>query len=203
MPQIELGSPARTFDHDQIELIGEGLVAPDDLGPCLGAISLMLSRLHVKARPSTDHDLASRLTLRLQQHGIHVDVWLQATRLCLHRLRTADLTASRADRGIVRHVLRLEGRHTDTVTREGAAQRGHDDTFADVRRGSHYHQGLGVHQNSIPLCADTPSRYGCFTTCISVTMSAIALSSGGAARPVSITWRSGRRCFSPESTSLS
>ena len=94
MPQIDLCSSAGAFDHDQIEILCKGLVAPDDLGPCLCAISLMLSRLHVKARPSTDHDLASRLTLGLQQHGIHVDAWLQATRLGLHRLRTADLTAS-------------------------------------------------------------------------------------------------------------
>lgn len=147
----------------------------------------MLSRLHVKARPSSNHDLASRLTLRFQQHGIHVDAWLQATRLRLHRLRTADLTASRADRGIVRHVLRLEGRYADTAAREDPAQRGHDDTFADVRRGSHYHQGFRTHQNSIPFCADTPSRYGCFTACISVTTSAIVISSAGASRPVRMT----------------
>src|ERR1019366_2346967 len=95
--------------------------------------------------------------LGLQQHWIHVDASRQATRLGLHRLRTADLTASRADRGIVRHVLRLEGRDADTAAREGPAQRGHDDTFADVRRGSHYHQGLGAHQNSTIPYASFPA----------------------------------------------
>lgn len=43
-------------------------------------------------------------------------------------------------------------------------------------------------QNSIPRCAFTPwSLYGCFTTWMSLTRSAAAMSAAGALRPVTMT----------------
>src|SRR5262249_36705362 len=56
-------------------------------------------------------------------------------------------------------------------------------------------------QNSIPFCAFTPSRKGCFTISISVTRSASATISSLALRPVRQTWRSGRLAFRAATTS--
>jgi len=107
-----------------------------------------------------NNDLASRVTFRLEENGIHVDAWLQATCLGLYRLCPADLAAPGTDGSIVRHVLRFEGRDADTGAREGAAEGRHDDTLADVGRGSHYHQGLASHQNWMPFSAGLCSSLG-------------------------------------------
>src|SRR3546814_2544739 len=42
-------------------------------------------------------------------------------------------------------------------------------------------------QNSMPRCAFTPDRNGCFTCTISVTRSAASISASGALRPVTMT----------------
>ena len=58
-------------------------------------------------------------------------------------------------------------------------------------------------QNSIPTCAFTPPRNGCFTCVISVTRSAMSISGCGALRPVTTTCFVGSRSASPASTSPS
>ena len=57
-----------------------------------------------------DDDLRSGLALRLQQHGIHMDGGSQTGGARLQRLSEPDLAAIFRHRGIIRHVLRLEGR---------------------------------------------------------------------------------------------
>ena len=46
----------------------------------------------------------------------------------------------------------------------------------------------GLTQNSTPFCALIPSRKGCFTLPISVTISAASINSSFAFRPVKTTW---------------
>ncbi len=115
------------------------------------------------------------------------------------------------DAGIVRHVLRLERRHLQPAIGEGAAEPGNDQRLADIRAGALDHDG-GRHcpprgrawlpaQNSIPFCAFTPERNGCFTCSISVTRSAASISSSLAFRPVTTTCFIGGRAFSAATTS--
>ena len=105
---------------------------------------------------------------------------------CLHRLRPADFAAIRGDRGIVRHVLRLERTHAQPGIAEMAAEPGDKHRLADIRAGALQHDGRR-HQNSTPICALMPDRKGCLTSAISVTRSAISISSSAAFRPVSTT----------------
>ena len=59
----------------------------------------------------------------------------------------------------------------------------------------------GRRQNSIPFCAFTPERKGCFTCSISVTRSAASISSSLAFRPVTTTCFIGGRAPSAATTS--
>ena len=59
------------------------------------------------------------------------------------------------------------------------------------------------HQNSIPACAFTPAAKWCFTLPISVTRSAASIRAGLALRPVTMTWRSGRRARKAATTASS
>ena len=115
----------------------------------------------------------------------------------LQRLGAADLAAVRGHGGVVRHVLRLERQHAQAAPGEGAAKPGDQQGLADVRARALKHQRqsrVGArHQNSMPSCAFTPAAKWCLVACISVTRSAAAISSGLALRPVTMTWRSGRR----------
>ncbi len=144
MAQVDFRRPAGSFDHDQIEVAGQALVAVHDFRPGLRAIPFMLHRVHVETRAAADHHLASRLAVGLEQHRIHIDGGLQSARLSLRRLGAANLTAG-ADGGVVRHVLRLEGCDPDSGAQEGPAQCGHHHALARVRRGPHDHQALGAH----------------------------------------------------------
>jgi hypothetical protein len=87
-------------------------------------------------------------------------------------------------KGATRAPARAKARQSDVTTTVTLDQLFHAEiaVLADVRRSSHYHQGFGSHQNSIPFCADVPSRYGCFTARILVITSAMAVSSAGASR---------------------
>ncbi len=57
----------------------------------------------------------------------------------LERLGAADLAAIRRHRGIIRHVLRLEGLHAQTAPDEGAREPGDQSRFAGARSGSLNH----------------------------------------------------------------
>ena len=73
---------------------------------------------------TTQHDdLRRPITLRLEQHRVHVDGDLHARGGRLHRLRATDFTTGGSYRGVIRHVLRLEGRNTKPCARKDAAQR--------------------------------------------------------------------------------
>ena len=63
--------------------------------------------------------------------------------------------------------------------------------------------GAGGGQNSTPSCARTPAAKWCFTSVISVTRSAAAISAGRALRPVTTTCSPGGRAASPASTAAS
>ena len=134
-------------------------------------------------------DLRAGVGLRLQQHRVHVHAGRHPRRPRLHGLGAADLAALDRHGGIVRHVLRLERRHLQTAPHQRTGKPRDDRRLAGVGAGGLDHQRgrRPLHQNSMPFWPFTPARNGCFTSVISVTRSAISISSGLALRPVMTT----------------
>ena len=95
--------------------------------------------------------------------GIHVHARRHAGGARLQRLGAADLAAVGCDRGVVRHVLRLERPHAHSALGVGARKSGDDQRLADVRAGALEHDRARGHgqnskpQNSMPGCAFTPA----------------------------------------------
>src|SRR5687768_11949523 len=92
--------------------------------------------------------------------------------------------------------------HDMARRRHGLAVRICDDLRANGCDERRYRDAVNVgvgqdaHQNSIPGCAFTPERNGCLISTISVTRSAISISSSLALRPVTMTWVSRGLFFS-------
>ncbi len=105
-----------------------------------------LPMLHVVASTHCGHRLAPNnqlrraVTSRLEQHRIESNTRLQTACTRLKCLRTADLSAVQRDHGVVRHVLRLERRHSDASTRQHATQSGHKNALACVGSSAGYQQ---------------------------------------------------------------
>ena len=91
------------------------------------------------ASPAND-ELRAGIGLRLEQHRVHVHGGRRAAREGLQRLRAADLAAIGGDRGVVRHVLRLERPHAQAAIREQPAQAGDQHGLAHVRAAALHHQ---------------------------------------------------------------
>ncbi len=198
--QIDLGRASRTLDEDEVGRLGESREGGEDRRQQARRQSAVLTGAGGAPDPAVQHDLRTAFRLRLQQHRVHVGDGRNATGACLQRLSPADLAAVDRHRGVVRHVLRLERPHPQTLSGVGARQSRQQHGFADIRSGPLEHQRAG-HQNSIPGCALTPARNGCLTRVISVTRSAISTSSGRALRPVTMMWRSRGFSLSTATTS--
>ncbi len=76
-----------------------------------------------------DDDLAGT-ALRLEQDGVHIHRGGDPRCHGLGKLGAPNLPATGADRGVVRHVLRLERRHAHAAAREQAAQPGDQGALA-------------------------------------------------------------------------
>ena len=111
--------------------------------------------------------------------GYRVYLWIQKVRATFEYFDAPSLTAMQA--------CQCSGNHGLALARSG---RGHHQrrTAADSRRQAHH---------SSPGIAFTPALNACFTMVMSVTVSAASTSSGGAARPVTMTCcMAGRACRS-------
>ena len=105
------------------------------------------------------HQLRAALRFGLQQHRVHVDMRGHPGGARLERLGAPDLAPFRRDRGIVRHVLRLERPHAQAPPRPGPAQARHDERLAGVRAGPLHHQRPGGHSPA-PEGKGPPPRTG-------------------------------------------
>ena len=190
--QVDLGGAAGALDQHEVRLAPEFFVALEHRRHQAGLEGDIVARLESAAHSALDHQLRPDLGLRLQEHRVHVHRRRHAAGARLQRLGAADLAAIRRHGGIVAHVLRLERPHPQPPPREHAAKPGDQQRLADVRACALQHQGWRPAQYSMPSCAFTPERNGCFTRLISVTRSAASRSSGLALRPVTTTCRSGR-----------
>src|SRR5580692_10115686 len=99
---------------------------------------------------------------RFEQDGVHAHVGYRACRECLEVLRAAHL-AARRDARIVAHVLRLEGRDFQALTRVPAREGGGEKALARPARRSADHDRAGRQGgrpcSSAPIAAGQEAKY--------------------------------------------
>ncbi len=202
VPQVHFRGAARAFDQHEVGRLLECARScrartASGRASCPGKPRPWRSRTPCPARrPARPTSLCG-----LSSTGFMCTLAGNARGARLQRLGAADLAAILRHRRIVRHVLRLERPHPQVAVGEGARQPGHDQRLADVGARALEHECAGRHrQNSMPACAFTPAAKWCFTSVISVTRSAAAISSGLALRPVTTTCSPGRRAASAATT---
>ncbi len=187
--QIDLRRAAGALDQHDIGVAGEMRKALQHGRQQRRFLVQIVFRAQRAPALALHDDLRAGVALRLQQHRVHVHAGRHPRRPRLHRLGPADLAAFDRDGGIVRHVLRLERRHLQAAAHQRARKPRDDRRLAGIGAGGLNHQRgrRSLHQNSMPFWPFTPARNGCLTSVISVTRSAISISSGLALRPVMTT----------------
>lgn len=131
-----------------------------------------------------DDDLSADIRLRLQQDRDHVAVQKHTKRQGLQRLRPPISPPSTVTVALFDIFCGLNGatfRPRRTAALHRPATSIDLPTFEPV---PWIISARPIDQNSMPLCAFTPSSNGCFIIVISVTRSAASINSGLALRPV-------------------
>ena len=142
-PQVDLGGASRAFYQHQIGVAADHGEALQDAGQEKRLEGMVVAGQGGGLDASPHHHLGADVGLRLEEHRVHVDAGLDAAGARLQGLGAADLPAIRRHRGVVRHVLRLEGPDLQAAPRIGPAQAGHQQGLADIRPGALDHQGRG------------------------------------------------------------
>ena len=157
-PQIDLGRAARALDEDDVGVAREPREALEHRRQQLGACAAAYSRAcSVPSAGPARSTCAPVSVSGFSSTGFMCTLGATPRGARLQRLRAADLAAVGGDRGVVRHVLRLERRDPQAAPHERPAQPGDDQRLADIRAGAlDHHGGRAAHQNSIPCCAFTP-----------------------------------------------
>ena len=155
--QIDLCRAAGALHDHQIELVDQPREALHDRVHQAGAPRPVVRRVQHPHRPPVHDHLRAPVGLRLQQHRIEVRPRRQAGRARLHRLRPPDLAPVRAGRGVVRHVLRLEGRHAHAPPLRRPAQPGDHHRLPRVRRRPLDHHRPRTHAHSFPIRLAQPA----------------------------------------------
>ena len=139
--EVDLGRAAGALDEDDVGIgddAGEALHHPRQE---LGLPRPVFRRPHGAGALAVDDHLGAGIALRLEQHRVHMDRRRPPRRPRLKRLGPADLAAVGGDRGVVRHVLRLERCHLEPAPDERPAEPGDDHRLADMAAGALDHQG--------------------------------------------------------------
>ena len=161
--QVDLGRAAGTLDQHEFVVFYETGMRVEHRRHQFGLVRVVGHRVHVVDGAAVDDHLRTLVAGRLEQDRVHRHRWFQPAGLRLHRLRATNLATLGGDRGIERHILRLERHHAPTVTRKNAADCGHQNTFAGVRRGALHHQRLRVGKGHYAdsCCASISSSNAC------------------------------------------
>ncbi|GLE51766.1 hypothetical protein ATCCBAA256_13430 [Mycobacterium montefiorense] len=83
-----------------------------------------------------DHQLRRPVAARFEQDRVEPHTGLQSRRAGLNRLGPADFAALGRDRGVVRHVLRLERRDPDSAASQQPAQTRDQNRFSGIGAGA-------------------------------------------------------------------
>jgi hypothetical protein len=143
--QIDLRGAAGAFDEHDVGLRLEARKAVEHGRHQLRLDRLVFRGLGCAVDAALHHDLRADLALRLEQDRVHVHARGNPRGARLQRLGAADLAAIAGDRGVVRHVLRLERAHREPAIGKGARETRDDQRLADVRAGALEHERARVH----------------------------------------------------------
>ena len=132
LAQVDLGGAAGPLDDDDVGLGGKLVIAGTYIIHELALVGEVLARLHRGADLSPDDDLTAAVALGLEKDRVHPHVRVDAGRLGLHGLGSAELEAVCGDGAVERHVLALEGAHPIAVLREDPAEPGDEHALAGV-----------------------------------------------------------------------
>ena len=137
--QIRFSRAARALQHDPLEVPEQGVERTRDGRP--EPIPTLEPRHRAQSRivAAQDHDLAARVRFGLEQDRIHPGLRRHAGGEGLKVLGAANLRSVRAHARVVRHVLRLERRHSLPPPREPAAQRRGEERFPGIATAAEHH----------------------------------------------------------------
>src|SRR5262249_3005938 len=130
--QVYLRRAACTFDENNVGFALQACEAFQDDGHQVRFHRLVARCTSNGVNTTLYDDLGADLALRFEQYRVHVHAWRDTRRTRLQCLGTANLAAVGGDRGIVRHILRLERTDGEPAIGEGAREPGNDGRLAAV-----------------------------------------------------------------------
>ncbi len=119
--QVDLGRTACALSYHEVVLRAQPIQRFGDDRPQVAPARAEVVRGGASAGDSSANDNVGAAGLGFEQNGIHVHRWFDTGGNCLRKLSASDLTAVSADRGVVRHVLRLERPDREAAARERPA----------------------------------------------------------------------------------
>ena len=138
--EIDLGRAAGALDQHDVHAFADDGEAFQHSGQQFTLPPTILGGAHRPCPLALHDDLRAGVGLRFEQDRVHVDRWRQPRGTCLQGLGATDLATALGDRGVVRHVLRLERRHLQPAPHERPAEPRHQHRLADVAAGALDHQ---------------------------------------------------------------
>ncbi len=144
--QVDLGRAPRALDDDHVVRRPQARQALGHDRRQLRLTRAVLAEAHAGDGPTADDELRAVVRLGLQEDRVHLHRRLDARGLRLRGLSPADLAAVGGDRGVERHVLRLERRHPETGAREDATEGRREQALAHARRRALQHQARRLAQ---------------------------------------------------------
>ena len=145
LAQVDLRSAAGPLDQDEVGIGREPAESAERAVQQAGLQARIVLRIRPPDGAPGQHDLRAQLRFGLQQHRVHVHMRRHAGGARLQRLGAADLAAAGSDRGVVRHVLRLERPDAEAAPRPAPAEPRHDERLAGIGAGPLHHQRPGRH----------------------------------------------------------
>src|SRR5207249_4841861 len=156
--QVELRCAPGSLDDKNLVRAGQPFVTGADMADQLtGLLQVPSALVSPPDLPVHDH-LRALVGLWLEQDGIHIDMRHQATGFRLQSLRPSNLPAIRRDKGVQGHVLRLEGRHSDSLPGQEPTEACSDDALAHVRARSENRESSCAASGCVRLHAVVLSR---------------------------------------------
>ena len=137
--QIDFRRAARAFGDDHIKPGRQILPGRQHRLPGGFLVGVVIQRLHIAQHLAANNDLRAHVGLRLEQHRVHVTVWLHPAGQCLQRSRSADLAPIHGHRTVQCHVLRLERRHRITAPGKPPTQRRHHRALSRIGGAALHH----------------------------------------------------------------
>ena len=165
--QINFSRAARAFDQHHIILLLQTLKGFEHGLTRDRFVVVVSHRIHIANRMTLNNHLRTDVSIRFEQHRVHICMRLNTGGLRLQSLRAANLPAVDSYRRIERHVLRLERRDANTPPRQTSTQRGDQHAFTGIRgcalNHQHAHQATtssrGHNSSSSPARADSSRRH--------------------------------------------